>query len=110
MSIATNDRKACTQGQVRPVLASSPRTSTMTSTLERKAEVILASRRMTCPTRTGPSKDRSSIPAVTATVPQWRWAQMAAATSIQARTCPPNTFPMALAWVGSTISVIVVWE
>lgn len=103
-------RNAATQGQVWPEAGSSPWTSTWISTLLRKAAVMWAVTRTTWPIFTGWSKARSSMPAVTQTVPQWRWAQMAAQMSIHARIWPPKTLPRALAWVGSTYSVIAVTE
>jgi hypothetical protein len=61
---------ACTQGQVFPVIAFSPRTTTSTSTLDRNAAVTRASSLTTSPTLIGCSNARSSMPAVTVTEPQ----------------------------------------
>ncbi len=106
----TKVRYAETHGQVRPVVASSPRTSTNISRDVRNVAVTVASRRTTCPTWIGPSNERSSIPAVMQIMPAKRWEQIAAHKSIHASTCPPKTFPSAFAWVGNTYSVMVVTE
>ncbi len=109
-SMATKVMKPLRQSQISPVLGTSPCTLTSISTLVRKAATTRASTSTTWPTLMGRSKAISSMPAVTATAPQWRWAQIEAQTSIQARTWPPKTLPSALAWVGSTYSVILVDE
>ena len=89
-----------------PVPLSSAHTSIPTSIDVVNARVTVASSTTTSPSRTAARKSTESTDAVTTVRFEWRWAAIAAQTSIKWRSRPPMRLPSVFVSFGSTSSFI----